>query len=455
MRMPNWWRRLRKSPLATESPGAAVDARLPDLREFVYLDEVSLRSLLSSQKGGVTDTTSEHATDVSEASLVGTLGANSPLIAKAEFESRYQTSNSSTIQTSRKATVQSWFREFHEIDGLRLMQPVGVSKAAGDIAELIGVDDPSLLVEGAELHRGALVECRVKLSADPVFHLGTMVSEFTAMAHDYPDMFAANGSLDILRGAKPMNKILQRLLAGLIPIRAMSIDYVVVELEGVEHVAHRDLVNGLPLTSKPLELVGVTEHLAYWKDIRRVLFSDAEFTMLCRISKTGLQDSWTPVKLADLFSGVAPDLVEQLNAAGRVPFAPASVGRAGDVNETRLREALRVYVSMLVDAVEAPLNDGEAAFVEALVEKMPVDAMTVSGQRAAFDVITDELEGKLGGRPEAACALAMRDQARRSVGLSLFPDLQSRVVTSRESPGILEPPKVLRLLDVDVVAIYW
>jgi hypothetical protein len=191
LRAPKWWRRLRNQPVAAEPEHNVVDEGKPDLREFVYLDEVSLRSLLSSQKGGVTDSTSEQATDASEAALVGTLGVSSPLIAKAEIESRYQTSNSSTIQTSRKATVQSWFRELHEIKGLRLIELVKSSKAAKDLAELKGVGEPSLLAAAEELQRGTLVEYRVRLSADPVFHLGTMVSEFTGMAEDYPEMFTA------------------------------------------------------------------------------------------------------------------------------------------------------------------------------------------------------------------------------------------------------------------------
>ena len=157
------------------------------------------------------------------------------------------------------------------------------------------------MVLKTQLQRGKLVEFRVRLGADPVFHLGTMVSEFTAMAEDYPDMFAAGGGLTTLREVQPINKILQRLLAGLVPIRATAVDHVVAEIEGIEYVVHREVIKGLDLRTRPLEIVGVTEQEAYWKDLRRVLFSDAEFTALARISRPGLHDSWTPVKLADLF----------------------------------------------------------------------------------------------------------------------------------------------------------
>jgi hypothetical protein len=455
MSAPKWWRRLRNQPVAAEPGRSGVDEDKPDLREFVYLDEVSLRSLLSSQKGGVTDSTSEQATDASEAALAGTVSASSPLVGKAGVESRYQTSNSSTIQTSRKATVQSWFREFHEIKGLRLIELVKPSNPARDLAELNGVGEASLRARIDQLQRGTLVEYRVRLSADPVFHLGTMVSEFTGMAEDYPDMFAGGNGLGSLKEVQPINKILQRLLAGLIPIRATSVDYVVVELDGIEYVVHRGLIDGLNLATKPLQVVGVTEHLAYWKDIRRVLFSDAEFTMLCRVSRPGLHDSWTPVKLADLFRMVTPNLVEQINAAGKVPFGSVGAGRAGNVNETRLAAALQAYTDSVQADINKNLTDDQAAEVDLLIARLKPDATTVSGQRAAFGTLTDTLEKLLGSRPEAARALELRDEARQKAGLSLFPAVTAAAVTTVSAQAPDNPADAARLLDVDVIAIYW
>lgn len=452
---PKWWRRLWDQPVAVEPESNVVAPDKPDLREFVYLDEVSLRSLLSSQKGGVTDSTSEQATDAREAALVGTVGVNSPLLAKAELESRYQTSNSSTIQTSRKANVQSWFRELHEIKGLRLIELVKSSTAAKDLAALKGVGEPSLFAAADELQRGALVEYRVRLSADPVFHLGTMVSEISGMAEDHPEMFTAGNGLASLSEVQPINKILQRLLAGLIPIRATVVDYVVVELDGTEYVAHKELIQGLNLATKPLQVVGVTEHLAYWKDIRRVLFSEAEFTMLCRVSRPGLHDSWTPVKLADLFRSVTPDLVEKINAAGQGPFGAAGMGRAENVNEVRLGAALRAYSEAVLADIEKQPTDDQAAAIELLIAKLKPNATAVSGQRAAFGAITDALEELFAYRPEPARALLLRDAARQEAGLSLFPALTSAETTTASAQATTDSADEPRLLDVDVVAIYW
>jgi hypothetical protein len=431
-----------------------ADPKRPDLREFIYLDEVSLLSLLSSQKGEVTDSKSEQATEGSEASIDATAGVNPGVIAKAEITSRYQTNNSSTIQTSRKATVQSRFRDLHVIDGLRIIQPVLVEAPASDIESLRNTKTLSKLAPAAELRRGKLVELRVKLAADPVFHLGTMVSEFTSMAEDYPDMFAAEGGLATLQEVQPINKILKRLLAGLVPIRAIAVDYVVVEIDEIEYVAHKKLIEGLGLKNRPLAIVGVTEQEAYWKDLRRVLFSEAEFTVLARISHSGLKHSWTPVKLADLFTDVAPDLVDQINAAGRVPFGTASSKPNESSSDSKLDAALSHYVDSLLREIKKSPESDQTKAIAKRIKELKTRSATVSDQTSAFALLTKHVLELVGGEINSTRALELRSAAREAVGLSLFPtgnSLSQVKPTAPEPRGDDDP----LLLDVEFVAIYW
>ncbi|HWV47999.1 MAG TPA: hypothetical protein VN035_00965 [Microbacterium sp.] len=449
-----WWRRLFGIKESVVPHQTTADPTRPDLREFIYLDEVSLLSLLSSQKGEITDSKSEQASEGSEASIDATAGANPGLIAKAEITSRYQTTNSSTIQTSRKATVQSRFRDLHEIDGLRIIEPVVVDSPAKDFDDLKKTDNLSKMVSTNQLQRGKLVELRVRLGADPVFHLGTMVSEFTAMSEDYPDMFAAGGGLATLREVQPINKILQRLLAGLVPIRATAVDYVVAEIGDTEYVIHKELIEGHDLKTRPLEVVGVTEQEAYWKDLRRVLFSDAEFTVFARISRPGLHDSWTPVKLADLFTDVAPSLVDQINAAGRVPFGKPASPNDADSPESKLADALNRYSSALLNDLGATLTPEQEALITMSIAELKARSATVSDQTSAFSVLTKRVLTMTGGEVAQAKALDLRTAAREEAGLSLFPPttaLAHVAPTAPKSLGDSDP----RLLDVDFVAIYW
>lgn len=449
-----WWRRLFGTKEPPVPHTTTADPTRPDLREFIYLDEVSLLSLLSSQKGEITDSTSELASEGREATIDATAGANPGFIAKAEITSRYQTTNSSTLQTSRKATVQSQFRDLHEIEGLRIIEPVVVDLPAESVDNLRRIDDLSRLTPTTQLQRGKLVEFRVRLGADPVFHLGTMVSEFTAMSEDYPDMFAAVGGLTTLREVQPINKILQRLLAGLVPIRATAVDHVVAEIDGIEYVVHREVIKDLGLKTRPLEVVGVTEQEAYWKDLRRVLFSEAEFTALARVSRSGLHDSWTPVKLADLFQEVAPNLVDQINEAGRIPFGRAISSDDENSPESKLADALTRYAATLMSELGTTPTADQETLVTLSIRELRTRSSTVSDQTSAFSVLTKRILELVGGEITSAKALDLRTAAREEVGLSFFPPTSP--VTQTKSADLKELSDAEpRLLDVDFIAIYW
>lgn len=318
MKLSNWFRRW----ILREKPRAISDRQVSKnpLREFIYLDEVSLQSLLSSKNGEMTSSTSTEVSQSVETEMRSSASVAATGIGKAETGSRFQTLNSSTLQTAKKATVQSWFRELDKIPNLRAVETMQQVQAFVDAKEMLACDNRSVCIRGDQFLRGDVVEFRVRLAADPIFHLVTIVSEMKSMAEDYPTMMAGNGGLEQFGELDGISKVLQRLLAGLIPVRAQVMDYVVVEIESHEYLVHVDALKGLEIEHKPLEIGCVTELDAYWKDIRRVLFSDAEFTMLCRVAKKGLKQKWTPVKLADLLGQLAPDLEHQIDDAARIMF---------------------------------------------------------------------------------------------------------------------------------------
>ena len=459
MSIQSWWRKKVFRSRVTQPTSSQENSEQKDLREFIYLDEVSLRSLLSSQKGEVMESISEATTMDQEANVAASIGVTPGFITKADVTSRFQTANSSTLQTSRKSTVQSWFREFHDIDDLRIIEPVSEPAPVSDEAKLGSVTDLKLVARAPELQRGKLVELRVRLAADPVFQLATMVTEFTDMAKESPKTFMSGNSSDTtLRQIGPINKILQKLLAGLVPIRAQAIDYVVAKVNGVEAIVHEELIKGMDIETRPLEIVGVTEHEAYWKDLRRVLFSNAEFTVMARISRTGLHDSWTPVKLADLFRQVAPDLVDQISLASRTSLAEAVSTSSANGLEHKLKQALTSYSENLISELGSTLTQEETEHLSQRIKELSSCAGTVAGQRSAFATIDDEVFQILNHRLEPVRALELRKVARNTSGLPLFPSLVEGTTTlSTQTPGapIDQGAPQPRLLDVEVVAIYW
>ncbi|NKX93960.1 hypothetical protein HF995_11885 [Sanguibacter hominis ATCC BAA-789] len=435
-----------------------VRRELP-LREFVYLDAVSLHSLLVSQTDTIPEAITQAISRADEAERIGTVGASvgSELIGKAESQvsARYQTSNSDSTQSSRKAVIQTLFKELRELPlDFRLVAPADSPEQFATFEE-VAKAKPNIADRAVSFSRGTLLEVEVVLAVDPVFKLGAMMNEWSAMADDFPGMFANHGTLGFLRESAPIMKVLDRFLAGLIPIKATAVNYVVVTVAGVEYVAHKDAVAGLGIDAKPLRITGVTEHLGFWKDVRRVLFSEARFNMLCRVSRDGLHDKWTPVKLADLFSEVAPGFVDQINAVRSPTAADGPVGSA-QAQGPVIADALVRYRDAIVPGTAICTDETNRAFVR-LVAQISTGSTDAVAQREGFDLVREFAETHMGAQtPTPEDDLRARREARAAAGLELFPTPALSIAAP--TPG---PPEQTtdrtdeRILDTEIIAIYW
>jgi len=439
------WREARKRTQKEQS-----EAQRPPLRDFVYLDEASLQSLLSSAAGEMTDQKSEQLSEGLESEVTGSAAVGNAVIAKADISSRFQTTNSRTTQTSRKATVQSWFRDFHRIPGLRIVEPVS-SVQGYETKPLAEITNMSLVAASSELKRGELVEFRVTLAAEPVFRLSTIFSEYMDMVDANPSMFTELSGVAAMRDLQQVNKILEHLLVGLVPIKSVATDYSVIEINGEQHMVHNGLLPQVGCGSVPLQIVGVTEQLAYWKDLRRVLFSDAGFTLLGRISHSGIVPSWTPVKLADLFGAVVPDFAESLDMLGRLPLTSRDLPVPTAYSEL-LGKALRYYADTVLAELAFTPDEGQQVALTVEIAELQSKPRTSSDQRAAFAAVGAMLKDWTGQIVDAQRDLELRERARVDCGLPALPSVEAGT-----APSLLpaRPAKSECLLEVEVVAIYW
>lgn len=447
------WNARRKTLKATE----AKQRHLP-LREFLYLDAVSVHSLLVSQNATIPDEVTQAISRSDEAEINGKAGAKvgNDLVGSGSVESsaRYQTSNSNSTQSSRKAIIQTLFKELRELPLDFKLERAGSTPAP--LSSLEHIEAPGQQgVESADaFSRGTLVEVEVTLAVDPVFKLGTMMTEWTAMADDIPHMFGEGDRLTFLHNSQPIMKVLDRFLAGLIPIRATATDHVVATVGANDYIVRRSVLGSLNVKTRPLQIVGVTEHIGYWRDIRRVLFSNARVTMLCRVARDGLQTTWTPVKLADLFSEVAPDFVDQVNAV-RMPTAQtARAAQPAQGQNHAMVTALMEYKAALTPT-DAQWPAGADAELQAVVLLAASGATDAAAQRVAFDEVRDFVTTTLDIVPPSADAdQAVRAHARTSAGLSLFPSAPLVPTVAGNSDGSPLRDEE-RMLDTEVIAIYW
>ena len=452
MSLKSRWRRWRQQCAASRAAQEIPSAR--PLREFLYLDEVSLRSLLVSQKDTIPEQVSRAISEAEQAELTGKVSAGTDLVGKAELGSRFQTSNSNSVQTSRKAIVQTLFNELREERAVEYALVVGIGEPDrfSDDRTLANSRNPASVMPASDLRRGDLVEIEVLLEVDPIFKIGTILSEIAEMAAE-SDVIAESVGKSNLEDWVPANKIFQRLLAGLVPIKARAANMSVVVVGGCEYVVHNRCIEMLDIVSWPLHVVGVTEHLGYWKDIRRVLFSSSPVTMLCRVGRSGLQTDWTPVKLADLFRDVAPELMGQLNEMGRQGFSDLSAEQFDETQTGPMWSALTIYRRKLEEATNIHLSElEEAALMRRLYGHLQ-GAESPLMQRKAFELVRTVFDEKRDESVlEASADLSIRDEAREMAGLELFPG--SDITTPTDGGGV-SPDKDERLLDVEVIAMYW
>ena len=447
-RIKRWF--VKKPPLAIFDRSLIKNP----LREFIYLDEVSLRSLLSSKKGEMTTSTSKEVNQFVENGSQTSASFGGVNIGKVEGTSRFQTRNSSTLQTAKKATVQSWFRELDKLKDIRLLETVQQVQPFENMQDVLKCSNLSVCIKEEKLKRGEIIEFKVRLSTEPIFHMVTLLSEFKGMATDFPDMMGGKSGLKQFSEVEGISLVLQRLLAGLIPVRAEVLDYVVVEIENLQYVVHVDAIAEHAIDTKPLEIVCVTELDAYWKDIRRVLFSDAEFTMLARVSKTGLQTIWTPIKLADLMRGLIPDLSEQLNNAVGLLFDPDRPSKVKTEEAATLRAALMIYSQSVLSAVETEMSVSEKSLIENQIGALEISEQTALSQKNAFLNVRELIAKFVKVDISSQKDLEFREHARSSAGLKHFKNLQTETnnAPANTSDNIQEDK---HLLDVEVVAMYW
>lgn len=427
------------------------------IREFVYLDEVSVFSLLASKDGmiatEVTDT--QAATLLSETS--GSYGASAGVV-RADASIRSQASDTRTTQVLRKAIVQSTFRDLYSrVRDSLLIAPVPADDSAPAVRgiEQLKPDGSRMWVlDPSTLRRGQLLELTVELEAEPLFQARTVVNTFLDLV-DSDQATLGLGNIDGLADAAVLSRMIGKLSAGLVPLRAKARDYVVVtKPDGVELIVHREVAARLPATAAtaPLYLVGVASETLFWKDLRNVVFAKSEFQILARVVRSDLQSSWTPLKLVDVFARVVPQFQDALGMMNGSVLEAMAQGATSKDDLAPARAVLTEYANLLADELNVQLDAAEPTLLQ-LVE--PPAALQrgshVKQWRAAMEPIADYVQERAGRPIDKEAAARLRVLAQVKHGLSPIDQRATPAATG----GPVGAATNERLLDTEIIAIYW
>ena len=475
-RLQVWWRRRKLKK-------AAKNQQAPPLREFVYLDEVSVYSLNASRLGSVAADFTETRSSSVQSELSGSIGAGAVGTPTAGLNSRLLSGQSRESQATRTATVQSAFKELYEfeleLDSFAMspvperLDPPSTKDFEALRAETQKAGPNSWVVDPEALRRGRLVEAEVELEADATFRASAVISAFVGMAESEPGMFG--DVKDALAQGKGLRRIIEELLVGLVPVRGRVVDYKVVEIEGRDWIVHRRLFEQLDkpdLPERPLYVVGVAEQGSFRKDLRRILFSNARFRVLVRMGQEGLRDTWTPVKLAHVIEPVVPDLASQLNSFGPEMMAAISDGAAEADSGAELQQqlgqrAMVSYAERLAARNDYEMDATDLRELESITEEYSVSFDTAPRRQQAFSEVDSFLNDRFGWPTDPEAEAECRSDALQESGLDVFgqPALPaathetlSALPTSDSSSHGGVATSVdgeERYLDSEIVAIYW
>lgn len=461
MSIRSWYRsKVRTSRLkraAARSTNAGVS-----LREFIYLDDVSVYSLLASRLGPIatefTDTQAQSLNSEVNADITANTG-----FAKGRAGASIGSTRSQQSQVIRKSIVQTAFKELHDLDVTSLrLPPEGSTPPAADAFDRLlagGKGSAPWIIRPETLDRGVLVEADIELESEDVFQVNVVVSTLLQILEENRELFG-NVDHEGMLNMRAIARMLETLLAGLVPIRCRLVDYVAIVAGDADVLVHRVFADSARLAGhdvRPVFITGVTEQRLYWKDIRRVLFAKSRFRIFCRLAGGGLQPEWKPVKLADALRDVHPVLGAQLDNIGSLMLsamgdaialgANASVAQAG----TGIRVA-QAYIAQVC------AHHGRGADAEAVMSTLDMGLAdnpgwleSVDSWRPVFGALTDGVDAALGVHTAAGDAASLRVAAVLEGGVTL-PGLGGREAPTRVTGG--ERPDE-RYLDTEVIAIYW
>lgn len=448
------WRQRRRENEATQ--------RNLELREFIYLDEVSVTSLLSSRLGKVPSEFTETITDSMKAELNSSIAANAA-VAKASIGSRLESNRTEDTKVVSKATIQATFKRLFEMEEKSLvLRPVVATELAPSreaAQKMTTAADGSFIppwrVPSEWLIRGSLIELEVELQADPAFRVNTIISSFAELANESKTLRSYADQGDFER-ALELNNVLAKLMVGLVPLRCRVLDYVAVATSHGSVLLHRRILDQLTPDERPscqdVFLVGVAETALFWKDIRRVLFSKSRFRVLCRVNGDGLSSSWTPVKLVDVLGEVTPDLERQVGMLGAGALKTMVAGASQHkFIEPRLR-ALTTFGELVATKLGVKLGDDERKRIERIASESADLLTSVPESRKAFTEVVDFLKSRTSGTIDAVEVARMRVSA--CAQHNLLPGGATSIVESVILPEIAGPDNE-RFIEAEIIAIYW
>lgn len=370
---------------------------LPELREFVYIDEDALISLLASTTGGITQQRTTTQRERISSSIKGSLG---PLGSSIGSEKEKAT------QAVRRYVIQSNFKEFYDMRSGDISitddpdDPPGVYVAAADSEQIRQVAPDLDSSRTIELSRGRLFELDVTLGSSRIYDYFKVFGAFEEII----DSFSTEKEVrqQLRRQNVSSEKIamiidlMDTLMAGLVPIECTISNYGVAQVNQ-EVLVHKEWADANDIEYEECRAVGFIDEDNLWQDPTEVLFERDEFTIYGRIDDPIPSTEWNPLKLVDVVQSILPELGNELgNLQTDLQDPKSSSTNHGDQS---VEDELENYLEWIAEEQGTTLSDESKeaviASVGPVLNPLPLSAkkeLFESAERTLSEEVDEDME---------------------------------------------------------------
>ncbi|CAJ53395.1 uncharacterized protein HQ_3298A [Haloquadratum walsbyi DSM 16790] len=409
-----------------------------DLREFVYLDEISVRSLLAStgEGGIVSETVDEEMRRRRSGSSAGGSVSAGPASVSAGF-SEEREHQETKIERRNYDLIQSMFTRLYNSDAVE--QKLSLDQIPIDDE----LEEEFSGLATSELKRGDVIGLRVNLSANLLFRLYRTIDYFADAFEDQID----SDTEEIL-------ELISNSLGNRIPVVGKAVDYKVVNGEGHDKVIKRseDVSSDEEGDVEDLEVVTLLNLDNLWVDPIQTLFNNDQFVIYCRVEDVDI-DRWYPLKVTRAIDSLSEPAAQNLNQEFRrgLEQTRRQLSELQNFTDWSAESAMewgqdiQAYTESLEDEYNKHLSDEEQELLiaEAMETVELGDEVSQTAQRKrVLNAYTDAFEAMFELDPTD-------DKTRQELRPDTTNSAQSNVVTNSDD----EADKYR--IEANTVAMYW
>jgi hypothetical protein len=412
---------------------------LGEIREFIYLDETAVESMLAAVDGEILVETTGSSSQSREFSLGGTRKGDASL-GSPEISTGFKLGRTSAQQEVRKSVAQSAFARFRSKNQQSFVLRRTATLGRRTQRRIAALDIRALRKFGAgvrvdDLRRGDLIELEVTLSAADSYQVRTAINSVADVVSSFPELLPIEQK-EVLRKVRPVTALIDNLNGEAVPVVAALPNLRRVSLDGEDWLV---LTPGE--SNDELELHAVTFPRWFWGDLGRTLFQSRRYTVLCRVLDPELKREAATSYVGAILSVVHPGLAATVDNIG-----PMMLGALRHGTERAVRNQTADW--LLTYAQEVAGLTGNAVGIPDLssIDGIDVRRMPFAKQLELFRAV-DALFGLEDGEMSQELSdlrISVRDRFR------LWPWSQE---DSSAVHGV--PASMSSRLEVELVAAYW